>query len=66
MNFFELYKALPTRQDQKKLRHQIITDCKISKPTFYSWMDREKVPDEKSQAIISDLLGLPIIELFPE
>lgn len=66
VNFFDYYKDLPTRRDQKHLRHAIITACKIEKTTFYSWIYRNDVPDEKNRLIISGILSRPVEELFPQ
>ena len=63
--FLQYYKDLPTKTDQKKLRHRIIKECKIQKPTFYSWLQRGGIPDEKSQKIIAEILELPVEILFP-
>lgn len=54
--FIDYYKNLPTKADQKILRQRILTECKIKKPTFYSWIDRGNVPDEKALKIISDII----------
>jgi hypothetical protein len=66
VTFFEYYDNLPTKFDQKQLRYSIITNCKISKHTFYSWLDRQNIPDEKSRLIISELLDRPLNQLFPQ
>lgn len=65
-DFFEYYKSLKTRTDQKELRHQILKECKITKDTFYKWMYRGYVPDEKNRAIIALLIGEPVEILFPQ
>jgi hypothetical protein len=64
MTFFDYYKKLPTRFDQKQLRHRIILACKISKQTFYFWKNKNDVPDEKNRLIIASILDRPINELF--
>lgn len=64
--FLQYYKDLPTRTDQKELRHRIIKECKIRKPTFYSWLQRSNIPDKKSQVIISEILNQPKEILFPQ
>jgi hypothetical protein len=64
--FFDYYRDLPTRRDQKDLRHTIIQACKVEKMTFYSWIYRNDVPDEKNRLIIADILGRPVSELFPQ
>lgn len=56
IEFLEFYKRLPTRTDQKILRHRIILECKIKKSTFYSWINRGNVPDEKALIIIADII----------
>lgn len=64
--FFSHYNSLRTRTDQKELRFRIIKECKIKKNTFYQWLSRGDVPDEKNRLIISEIIGLPVGELFPE
>ena len=64
--FLEYYQGLPTRTDQKELRHRVIRECKIKNSTFYSWLQRGNVPDEKNQKIIAELLDQPVEILFPE
>jgi hypothetical protein len=54
--FLDYYDGLPTRTDQKTLRHRIITECKVKKNTFYSWLDRGNIPDEKALVIISNII----------
>lgn len=54
--FLDYYNGLPTRTDQKTLRQRIITECKVKKSTFYSWIDRGNVPDEKALVIISNII----------
>jgi len=66
MDFFTYYRTLPTRKDQKYLRHAILKECKIAKPTFYSWMERNDVPDEKNRLIIASILDQPLKTLFPQ
>jgi hypothetical protein len=66
MDFFTIYQNLPTRKDQKDLRHNILKSCRIEKPTFYSWMTRNNVPDEKNRLIIASILDQPVEILFPQ
>lgn len=54
--FINYYKELPTKADQKLLRQRILAECKIKKTTFYSWLDRGDVPDEKALLIIADII----------
>jgi hypothetical protein len=51
-DFFSFYKALPTKADQKQLRHRILQRGKINKMTFYSWIERQAIPDAKALANI--------------
>lgn len=56
LEFFNFYKNLPTRADQKEVRHEILRKCKIKKSTFYSWFDRQNIPDEKARNNIAEIV----------
>ena len=66
MDFIQYYDNLPTKKDQKELRHSILKACKVSKDTFYKWTYRRIKTDEKSKLIIASLLDQPIELLFPQ
>lgn len=53
--FFSFYQGLPTRADQKKVRHAILQRAKIKKNTFYSWIWRGALPDAKALANITEI-----------
>jgi hypothetical protein len=56
MDFINFYNSLPTRADQKEIRHQVISRCKIKKSTFYTWLERDNIPDPKALAIITEIM----------
>lgn len=62
MEIIELYNNLPTRTDQKNVRHAIIKCCKIKKSTFYSWIERGNIPDEKANTIAMVIINQYIEE----
>lgn len=55
-DFIDYYNGLPTKADQKELRKRILKECKVKKPTFYSWLSRGDVPDEKALTTISNIV----------
>lgn len=56
MNFFNFYESLPTKTDQKQIRNTIIRKCKIARSTFYTWLERKNIPDERALSIIDDIV----------
>jgi hypothetical protein len=55
--FFTYYDSLPTKNDQKKLRHRVIKECKIVISTWYSWKRKGDIPDKKSISIINKIIN---------
>jgi hypothetical protein len=55
-NFFIQYDELPTRTDQKEVRHRVIKRAKAPKNTFYSWRERKVIPDEKANKIALEVI----------
>ncbi len=64
MDFFMYYKSISNKKEKIFLRKQIIENCRIQYPTFYSWLAREKIPF-LAQKVISDILEKEHEELFP-
>lgn len=62
-DFFSHYNQL-TKQEQKKFRRKIMLACSIERPTFYSWLRRQKVA-KQSKILIAQELNQPIETLFP-
>lgn len=56
LEIIEFYNSLPTKADQKNFRYSALIRCKIRKMTFYSWLQREDIPDEKSVKILNELI----------
>jgi len=65
MTFFEYYKSLPGIRQKRAVRKKIIKATMIEPGSFYTWLNRRKIPT-LAQSIISDVLNLPQGELFPE
>lgn len=59
------YDSLSAESPQLRFKKNVIVACDISNSTFYNWFQgRWPVPDDK-KAIISELTGKSIEELFP-
>jgi len=65
MKFSEYYKSIANKKEKQALRDNIISKTGIQYSSFYSWLQRGKMP-LTAKKIISDLVGKPINELFPE
>lgn len=65
MDFKLFYQNLPDKLEKRKIRNNIISTCRIQHSTFYSWLYRQKIP-ALAQEKISEILGKPIEDLFPE
>jgi hypothetical protein len=65
MDFYDYYKSLTDLQRKRILRKTIIEQCRIEPTSFYSWLQRRKVP-KLPQTIIAEILQKPLSELFPE
>jgi hypothetical protein len=62
----EYYKKLsdmPT--PQQELRDRLSRECLVSEKTVYSWLSGKATPHKGKQAIISEIIGIPIEQLFP-
>ena len=65
MDFYAHYFSISDNFLKREFRNKIIEECKIQHSTYYSWLSRKKVP-ALAQQVISDLLQIPQLELFPE
>lgn len=64
MNFGEFILSLPNqRTDTIK---KIVEETKSASSSVYMWMSGKTVPPKLKRKIISDIIGLPEEELFPE
>lgn len=64
MTFKAHYQAIKGIKNKRHFRQRIIEACKIQPASFYTWLRRNTVP-ALEQSIISELLGIPQNELFP-
>lgn len=64
MVFSEYIKSLPNqRQD---MIEQLARETQTSKSVVYRWMSGQITPPPVKQTIISNILGIPVEELFPK
>ena len=64
MKFNEYYNNLLSIESKRAFRKDIINLCKIEHSTFYTWLNRDKVP-LLAQEVISKFIDRPQSELFP-
>lgn len=64
MNFREFILSLPNQRTDTIKR--IVEDTKSSPSSVYMWMSGKTVPPALKRKIISDIIGFPEEELFPE
>lgn len=57
LDFFSQYENLPTKSDQKQVRHEVLKKTKVEKITFYKWKERKNIPDEKANAIAIEVIN---------
>ena len=67
--FRELYLSLPPTEQQRRAV-EIIDRCNVSLWTILSWTtapakEGHRNPRQRTQAILSDMFGIPAAELFP-
>jgi len=65
MNFFEYYRNISGLQNKRNFRKKIMEKAQIEHSTFYTWLQRKKIP-ALEQSVISELLNIPVTELFPK
>ncbi len=63
-NFFDYYESLP-QKDRNAFRKRMIKACLIEPPTWYSWLQRRRIP-KSTQKLIALEMGQPMEILFPE
>jgi hypothetical protein len=65
MTFYEIYQNLTDKEDKRELRNKVVSVCEIQPSTWYSWLQRKKIP-KKARIKISEILNVPESELFPK
>jgi len=65
MTFSEYYKQIVNKKERSAFRDQIMQLTGIQFTTFYSWLNRGRIP-QVYQKTISELTNKEITELFPE
>ncbi len=65
MTFFQYYKELEGLVSKRNFRKEIINRTKIEPGTFYTWLQRKKIP-LLAQGVISEYMKTSQTELFPE
>jgi hypothetical protein len=65
MDFRTYYQSISDKMERRKIREKIINSTKIQMPTFYLWLRSNRVP-HLAQEKISQIIGMPQSELFPD
>lgn len=64
MEFKEYVKSLPNKRDE--VIKELSVECRVSASTVYRWLKGDFAPDAIKRKVISDFLGIPEKELFPD
>ncbi len=61
------YNKIPrTNKEKIKIRNKLVTKCGISTSIFYNWLRGATEIPELAKPVISEVMKIPMSELFPE
>lgn len=64
MEFKEYVNSLPNQRNE--VTAELAKLCRVSHITVYRWLRGDFAPDALKRKVISDFLGIPEKELFPD
>lgn len=62
----DYYDSLTVEDSRVLLRNKLAEECGVTIMTVYRWINGEVIPDKLKREKISEIVGIPIDELFPE